>query len=29
MAKHNQLLRTEEELADMAYFAGLKAFKQR
>ena len=27
MAKYNQLLRIEEELADVAYFPGLKAFK--
>lgn len=27
MAKYNQLLRIEEELANMAYFPGLKAFK--
>ncbi|HOZ74671.1 MAG TPA: phosphopyruvate hydratase [Flavobacterium sp.] len=27
MAKYNQLLRIEEELADTAYFPGLKAFK--
>ena len=29
MAKYNQLLRIEEELADTAYFPGLKAFKQK
>ncbi len=28
MAKYNQLLRIEEELADTAYFPGTKAFKQ-
>lgn len=27
MAKYNQLLRIEEELADVAYFPGVKAFK--
>lgn len=27
MAKYNQLLRIEEELADVAYFPGIKAFK--
>ena len=29
MAKYNQLLRIEEELAEVAYFPGLKAFKQK
>ena len=29
MAKYNQLLRIEEELADTAYFPGVKAFKQK
>jgi len=29
MAKYNQLLRIEEELADVAYFPGEKAFKQK
>ncbi|WP_338378175.1 phosphopyruvate hydratase [uncultured Flavobacterium sp.] len=29
MAKYNQLLRIEEELADVAYFPGMKAFKQK
>jgi enolase len=29
MAKYNQLLRIEEELANTAYFPGLKAFKQK
>jgi enolase len=29
MAKYNQLLRIEEELADVAYFPGVKAFKQK
>ena len=29
MAKYNQLLRIEEELADTAYFPGLNAFKQK
>ncbi|SHE92079.1 enolase [Flavobacterium fontis] len=29
MAKYNQLLRIEEELAETAYFPGEKAFKQR
>lgn len=29
MAKYNQLLRIEEELADTAYFPGEKAFKQK
>lgn len=29
MAKYNQLLRIEEELADVAYFPGKKAFKQK
>lgn len=29
MAKYNQLLRIEEELGDMAYFPGVKAFKQK
>jgi len=29
MAKYNQLLRIEEELGDVAYFPGMKAFKQR
>lgn len=29
MAKYNQLLRIEEELAEVAYFPGMKAFKQR
>jgi enolase len=29
MAKYNQLLRIEEELASTAYFPGLKAFKQK
>jgi enolase len=29
MAKYNQLLRIEEELADVAYFPGTKAFKQK
>jgi enolase len=29
MAKYNQLLRIEEELADVAYFPGMRAFKQR
>ena len=28
MAKYNQLLRIEEELADVAYFPGVNAFKQ-
>jgi enolase len=27
MAKYNQLLRIEEELADVAYFPGVNAFK--
>jgi len=27
MAKYNQLLRIEEELGDIAYFPGAKAFK--
>ncbi|GAA4039327.1 phosphopyruvate hydratase [Flavobacterium cheonhonense] len=29
MAKYNQLLRIEEELANTAYFPGVKAFKQK
>jgi enolase len=29
MSKYNQLLRIEEELGDVAYFPGLKAFKKR
>ncbi|WP_438965837.1 phosphopyruvate hydratase [Flavobacterium sp.] len=29
MAKYNQLLRIEEELAEVAYFPGMKAFKQK
>ena len=29
MAKYNQLLRIEEELGDVAYFPGVKAFKQK
>ena len=29
MAKYNQLLRIEEELADTAYFPGVNAFKQK
>lgn len=29
MAKYNQLLRIEEELADTAYFPGVRAFKQK
>ena len=29
MAKYNQLLRIEEQLADVAYFPGEKAFKQK
>jgi len=29
MAKYNQLLRIEEELAQVAYFPGVKAFKQK
>jgi enolase len=29
MAKYNQLLRIEEELADVAYFPGMRAFKQK
>jgi enolase len=29
MAKYNQLLRIEEELANSAYFPGVKAFKQK
>lgn len=29
MAKYNQLLRIEEELADVAYFPGVRAFKQK
>ena len=29
MSKYNQLLRIEEELADTAYFPGVKAFKQK
>ena len=29
MAKYNQLLRIEEELGDVAYFPGAKAFKQK
>jgi enolase len=29
MAKYNQLLRIEEELGNIAYFPGLKAFKQK
>jgi enolase len=29
MAKYNQLLRIEEELADTAYFPGVKAFKNK
>ena len=29
MAKYNQLLRIEEELADVAYFPGERAFKQK
>jgi enolase len=29
MAKYNQLLRIEEELADIAYFPGVKAFKNK
>ena len=29
MAKYNQLLRIEEELAEVAYFPGMRAFKQR
>jgi len=27
MAKYNQLLRIEEQLGEVAYFPGLKAFK--
>ncbi|RZL31763.1 MAG: hypothetical protein EOP00_34725, partial [Pedobacter sp.] len=27
-AKYNQLLRIEEELGDVAYFPGVKAFKK-
>ena len=29
MSKYNQLLRIEEELADVAYFPGMRAFKQK
>jgi len=29
MAKYNQLLRIEEELAEVAYFPGMRAFKQK
>jgi enolase len=29
MAKYNQLLRIEEELAEVAYFPGEKAIKQK
>ena len=29
MSKYNQLLRIEEELAEVAYFPGMRAFKQR
>ena len=29
MSKYNQLLRIEEELAEVAYFPGMKAFKQK
>ncbi|MDD3003588.1 phosphopyruvate hydratase [Flavobacterium sp.] len=29
MSKYNQLLRIEEELGDVAYFPGVKAFKQK
>ncbi|MFN3757049.1 MAG: hypothetical protein ACK4RM_08840, partial [Flavobacterium sp.] len=29
MAKYNQLLRIEEELGSVAYFPGIRAFKQK